>query len=123
MNSADTAAAKPAPGVGAISPGGDRETQNVGGQPCGWLIPSTDGKPMNEPPHPIIAHTKVRHVGDQVALVIADSIKAAKDAAELIEVDYDVLPAVVDTAHAADPSQAAVNDEVPDNVSYNLGHG
>jgi carbon-monoxide dehydrogenase large subunit len=87
------------------------------------LIHSTDGKPMNEPPHPIIAHTKVRHVGDQVALVIADSIKAAKDAAELIEVDYDVLPAVVDTAHAADAGQPAVHDEVPDNVCYNWGHG
>ena len=43
--------------------------ENVGGVPCGWLIHSTDGKPMNEPPHPVIAHDKVRHVGDQVALV------------------------------------------------------
>ncbi|MGE8331271.1 MAG: xanthine dehydrogenase family protein molybdopterin-binding subunit, partial [Paraburkholderia nemoris] len=123
INSIDTTAAKQSPGVVAIFTGADMAADNVGGLPCGWLIHSTDGKPMNEPPHPIIAHTKARHVGDQVALVIADSIKAAKDAAELIEVDYDVLPAVVDTAHASDPGQAAVHDEVPDNVCYNWGHG
>ncbi|MGY6252440.1 xanthine dehydrogenase family protein molybdopterin-binding subunit [Paraburkholderia caledonica] len=123
INSIDTTAAKQSPGVVAIFTGADMAAENVGGLPCGWLIHSTDGKPMNEPPHPIIAHTKVRHVGDQVALVIADSIKAAKDAAELIEVDYDVLPAVVDTAHAADAGQPAVHDEVPDNVCYNWGHG
>lgn len=123
INSIDVTAAKQSPGVIAIFTGADMAADNVGGLPCGWLIHSTDGKPMNEPPHPIIAHTKARHVGDQVALVIADSIKAAKDAAELIEVDYDVLPAVVDTAHAADPGQPAVHDEVPDNVCYNWGHG
>ncbi len=67
---------------------------------------------------------KVRHVGDQVALVIAESIKAAKDAAELIEVDYDVLPAVVDTARAQpNPASRLVHDDVPDNVCYNWGHG
>ena len=60
---------------------------------------------MNEPPHPVIAHTKVRHVGDQVALIVAESVKEAKDALELIEVDYDVLPACVDTATAADPEE------------------
>src|SRR5580698_3429277 len=123
IKSIDTAAAKQSPGVVAVFTGADMAADNVGGLPCGWLIHSVDGKPMNEPPHPVMAHTKARHVGDQVALVIADSIKAAKDAAELIEVDYDVLPAVVDTAHAADPGQAAVHDEVPDNVCYNWGHG
>src|SRR5476649_1032204 len=116
-------AAKEAPGVVAIFTGADMAGESVGGLPCGWLIHNIDGEPMNEPPHPVIAHTKVRHVGDQVALVIADSIKAAKDAAELIEVDYDVLPAVVDTAHAADAGQPAVHDEVPDNVCYTWGHG
>ena len=119
----DTAAAKASPGVIAVFTGADLAGENVGGLPCGWLIHSTDGKPMHEPPHPVIAHTKVRHVGDQVALVIADSVKAAKDAAELIDVVYDELPAVIDTAHAADPGQAAVHDEVPDNMCYTWGHG
>ena len=86
---------------------GSSRRENVGGLPCGWLIHSTDGKPMHEPPHPVIAHDKVRHVGDQVALVVAESVKEAKDALELIEVDYDVLPAAVDTASASDAGPAA----------------
>ncbi|MEM5364893.1 xanthine dehydrogenase family protein molybdopterin-binding subunit [Paraburkholderia azotifigens] len=123
IKSIDTSAAKQSPGIVAIFTGADLAAENVGGLPCGWLIHSVDGKPMHEPPHPVIAHTKVRHVGDQVALVIADSVKAAKDAAELIEVDYDELPAVIDTAHAADAGQPAVHDEVPDNTCYTWGHG
>ena len=57
----------------------------VNGLPCGWLITGTDGKPMNEPPHPVLAQGKVRHVGDPVALVVAESAHQAKDAAEAIE--------------------------------------
>lgn len=123
IRSIDTAAAKAAPGVIAVFTGADLASDNVGGLPCGWLIHSTDGKPMNEPPHPVIAHEKACHVGDQVALVIAESIKEAKDALELIDVDYDVLPAVVDTAHAADAGQPLVHDGVADNICYNWGHG
>ncbi len=123
IRSIDTTAAKAAPGVVAIFTGADLAADNVGGLPCGWLIHSIDGSPMNEPAHPVIAHEKVRHVGDQVALVIAESLKAAKDAAELIEVDYEELPAAVDTAHAADAGQAAVHDGVPDNTCYTWGHG
>ena len=63
----DTAKAKAAPGVVAIFTGED--LTGVNGLPCGWLITGTDGKPMNEPPHPVLAQGKVRHVGDQVALV------------------------------------------------------
>jgi carbon-monoxide dehydrogenase large subunit len=123
LNRIDTDAAKAAPGVVAVFTGADLAADNVGGLPCGWLIHSIDGSPMREPPHPVVARDKVRHVGDQVALVIAESPKQAKDAAELIEVEYDILPAVVDTAHAADPGQAAVHDDVPDNVCYTWGHG
>ena len=94
IRSIDITAAKAAPGVVAIFTGADMAGESVGGLPCGWLIHNIDGKPMNEPPHPVIAHTKVRHVGDQVALIVAESVKEAKDAIELIEVDYDVLPAV-----------------------------
>ena len=63
----------------------------VNGLPCGWLITGTDGKPMNEPPHPVLAQGKVRYVGDAVAMSSPRSIDQAKDAAEQIEVDYDVL--------------------------------
>ncbi|WP_027793265.1 xanthine dehydrogenase family protein molybdopterin-binding subunit [Paraburkholderia acidipaludis] len=119
----DTSAAKAAPGVVAVFTGADLAAENVGGLPCGWLIHSIDGTPMHEPPHPVIAHEKARHVGDQVALVIAESVKAAKDAAERVEVDYEELPAVVDTAHAADAGQALVHDGVPNNTCYTWGHG
>jgi len=123
IKSIDIDAAKQSPGVVAIFTGADLAAESVGGLPCGWLIHSVDGTPMNEPPHPVIAHTKVRHVGDQVALVIADSVKAAKDAAELIEVDYDELPAIIDTTRAAESGAPAVHDEVPDNTCYTWGHG
>ncbi len=115
--------AKRSPGVIAVFTGADLAAENVGGLPCGWLIHSIDGTPMHEPPHPVLAHDRVRHVGDPVALVIADSAKEAKDAVELIEVEYDILPAVTDTAHAADPGQALVHDDVPGNVCYTWGHG
>lgn len=116
-------AALKSPGVIGIFTGKDMAGENVGGLPCGWLIHSTDGSPMHEPPHPVIAHDKVLHVGDQVALVVAESVKEAKDALELIEVDYDELPATVDTASASDAGQPLVHDSVPDNVCYNWGHG
>ncbi|MFX1735625.1 xanthine dehydrogenase family protein molybdopterin-binding subunit [Paraburkholderia sp. A1RI_3L] len=123
IQSVNTDAAKSMPGVIAVFTGADLAAENVGGLPCGWLIHSIDGSPMHEPPHPVIAHTKALHVGDQVALVIAESVKEAKDAAETIEVEYDMLPAVIDTAHAADPGQPLVHDDVPDNTCYTWGHG
>jgi carbon-monoxide dehydrogenase large subunit len=75
INSIDTAAAETAPGVVAIFTGDDMQ---VGGLPCGWQIHSEDGSPMHEPPHPSLAQGKVRHVGDQVAVVIADTLEQAK---------------------------------------------
>jgi carbon-monoxide dehydrogenase large subunit len=120
--SIDTQGALAAPGVVAIFTGADLAEAKVGGLPCGWLIHSKDGSPMKEPPHPVLAHDKVRHVGDQVALVVAETLAQARDALELIEVEYEVLPAVVDTA-SADRAPAAVHDEVPDNICYDWGHG
>ncbi|QBQ96116.1 xanthine dehydrogenase family protein molybdopterin-binding subunit [Paraburkholderia pallida] len=123
IKSIDINAAKAAPGVVAVFTGADLAAENVGGLPCGWLIHSIDGTAMHEPPHPVIAHEKALHVGDQVALVIAESLKEAKDAAELVEVDYEELPATVDTAQAAAAGQALVHDGVPNNTCYTWGHG
>ncbi len=89
----------------------------VGGLPCGWLIHSIDGTPMKEPPHPALAHGKARHVGDQVALVIAESLQQARDAAEKVDVDYEELPAVVSPADAA-AATTLVHDDVPANTCY-----
>ena len=118
----DTSKAAKAAGVVAIFTGADLAEAKVGGLPCGWLIHSKDGSPMKEPPHPVLAQGKVRHVGDQVALVVAETLLQAKDAAELIEVDYEELPAVIDVTRATTQG-VAVHDEVPDNVCYDWGHG
>jgi carbon-monoxide dehydrogenase large subunit len=86
--------------VGVLT-GADVAAAGINGLPCGWLITSTNGEPMKEPPHPILALDTVRYVGDQVAMVVAETLQQARDAAELVEVDYDVLPAVVNVADAA----------------------
>jgi carbon-monoxide dehydrogenase large subunit len=73
---------------------------------------------MKEPPHPCLAPDKVRHVGDQVAVVIADTQEQARDAAELVEVDYEVLPAVVDAVKARAKGAPVLHDIAPDNTCY-----
>jgi carbon-monoxide dehydrogenase large subunit len=115
-------ACRAAPGFVALFTGADLAEAKVGGLPCGWLIHSKDGTPMKEPPHPVLAQGKVRHVGDAVALVVAETVLEAKDAAERLEVDYEVLPAAIDTATAAQ-SSSLVHDDVPGNVCYDWGHG
>ncbi len=107
-----------APGVIAVFTGDDLAAAKVGGLPCGWLITDVNGQPMKEPPHPCLAQGKVRYVGDQVAVVIAESRSQAKDAAELIEVDYQVLPAVVDVVAALAKGAPAIHDAAPDNRCY-----
>ena len=102
INRIDTGKAKAAPGVIAVYTGNDLP-DSVGGLPCGWLITGVNGQPMKEPKHPLLAQGKVRYVGDQVAVVIAETLNQAKDAAELIAADYDVLPAVVNAADARKP--------------------
>jgi carbon-monoxide dehydrogenase large subunit len=115
-------AAKKAPGVVQIFTGADLAEAKVGGLPCGWLIHSKDGTPMKEPAHPVLAQGKVRHVGDQIALVVAETLTQAKDACELIEVDYEELPAVIDIAKA-EGHAGSVHDDVANNVCYDWGHG
>src|SRR6201997_3040494 len=96
----DTAAAQRSPGVVAVCTGKDMAADGVGGLPCGWQIHSKDGSPMAEPPHPVLASGHVRHVGDPVAVVIAETLAGARDAAEQINVAYVVAPAAVDVAAA-----------------------
>jgi hypothetical protein len=74
--------------------------------------------PMKEPKHPILAHGKVRYVGEQIALVVAESAVQARDAGEMIEVDYEALPAVVDVRQAVQSGAPTVHDEAADNVCY-----
>jgi carbon-monoxide dehydrogenase large subunit len=124
INHLDTGAAKSAPGVVAVFTGPDMAADEIGGLPCGWLVNSKDGSPMKEPPHPVIAVDRVRHVGDPVAVVIADSLGQARDAAERIAIDYAVEPAVVDAAAALKPGAPQVWPETaPGNLCYDWGLG
>jgi aerobic carbon-monoxide dehydrogenase large subunit len=113
-----TAAAKASPGVVAVFTGADMAAENIGGLPCGWQIHSKDGSPMAEPPHPVLAVGKVRHVGDPVAVVIAATRQQAKDAAEKLEIDYEDLPSVAGLRDALAPGAPLVHDEVPGNMCY-----
>ncbi|MBS0594638.1 MAG: xanthine dehydrogenase family protein molybdopterin-binding subunit [Proteobacteria bacterium] len=115
-------AARAMPGVVGIVTGADIAEAKVGGLPCGWLIHSKDGTPMKEPAHPVLAHGKVRYVGDALALVVAETYLQARDAAEAVEVDYEELVPVIDITQAAGAA-SSVHDDVPDNVCYTWGHG
>jgi carbon-monoxide dehydrogenase large subunit len=116
--SIDTAAAKAAPGVAAVFTGADIEADALGGIPCGWQIHNKDGTPMAEPMHPVIASGKVRHVGDPIAVVIADTRQHAKDAAELLVIELEDLPAVAEVRDAVAPGAALVHDDAPGNICY-----
>ncbi len=120
ITSVDTAAAAAMPGVTRIFTGQDI-VGKMNGLPCGWLITSTDGSPMKEPPHPVLALDRVRYVGDHVAMVVADTLEQARNAAEAVQVEYDVLPAVVDVRDAA--KGTALHDMAPDNQCYKWAIG
>ena len=122
IKSINTDKASKAEGVVQIFTGADLAEAKVGGLPCGWLIHSKDGSPMKEPPHPVLAQGKVRHVGDQLAMVVAETVLQAKDAAELIEVEYEELTPVIDITKA-DSIASSVHDDVTNNVCYDWGHG
>ncbi|MBM3949194.1 MAG: xanthine dehydrogenase family protein molybdopterin-binding subunit [SAR202 cluster bacterium] len=105
-------AAKKMPGVVAVYTGADLKDK-LGSVPCGWVVPDT-----KEVPHPPIAYEKVRTVGDPVAAVVATTREAAADAAAAVDVDYEVLPAVVDMEKAIKPGAAQLHDGAPNNVAF-----
>ncbi len=114
----DTAAAKAAPGVVAVYTGEDLQATGMGGVPCGWGIKNKDGSPMAEPMHPVLAVGKVRHVGDPIAVVIAETRQQAKDAAELLDIELEALPAIATVTDAIAPGAVLVHDDAPGNVCY-----
>ncbi|MDN5873048.1 MAG: xanthine dehydrogenase family protein molybdopterin-binding subunit, partial [Sinobacteraceae bacterium] len=111
----DTSAAEKMPGVAAVFTGKDIDEKS-GSLPCGWQINNPDGSPMKEPRRPFLAIGKVRYVGEAVAMVVADTIEQARNAAEAVEVGYDMLDAVVDMRKAKDGP--ALHEEAPDNLCY-----
>jgi carbon-monoxide dehydrogenase large subunit len=114
----DTTATRSAPGVLTVLTGEDLALDGIGTIPCLSAVTNRDGSASALPPHPAIARERVRHVGDTVAMVVAESAAAARDAAELITVSYDPLPAVVETADALDAGQPRVWDEAPGNLCF-----
>ena len=115
INGIDTGPAASAPGVIGVFTSKDLEA--AGGVPCGWQVTDKNGEPMKEPKHPILAEGKVRHVGDPIAVVIAESLNQARDAAEQIDLDIEELPAVVDM-RAALSGGTLVHDDVPNNRCF-----
>ncbi len=106
------------PGVVAVLTGADLAADKLGNLICGWMIHSKDGSAMKMAPHPALAQTKACHVGDPVAVVIAETLAQAKDAAEKVQVDYEVLPAVADPAQAQSAGAAQIHEVAPKNTIY-----
>ena len=104
--------------MAAVYTGQDMATDGVGGLPCGWQVHSKDGTPMAEPPHPPLAVEWVRHVGDPYAVVIAETLALAREAADKIAIDWVEEPAVVDLASAVEPGAPQVFSDVPGNLCY-----
>jgi carbon-monoxide dehydrogenase large subunit len=119
LNSVDTAAAADMPGVVQIFTGADFEA--VGSIPCGWQVTDKHGEVMQEPRHPVLAHGKVRHVGEPIAAVVADTLEQARDAAEAIVVDISELPAVVNMKDAVKDGAPKVHDDLTSNLCYDWG--
>ena len=119
----DTSAAKSLPGVLGIYTGADLEADGIGGIPCAIPLKNSDGSKRADVPHPVLAVGAVRHVGDPVAFIVAETHQAARDAAEAIEVEYDTLPSVTDLGAAMDAGQPLVWPEVANNVCFDWDTG
>ena len=114
----DAQAALKAPGVVAVLTAADLAADGVGNLPTDRARKRRDGTPAFPTPRPALARDRVRHVGDPLALVIAETHAQAVDAVELLAIDYEPLPAVGPTADALRPGAPAVWDEVPDNIAF-----
>tara|TARA_R110000765_G_scaffold10984_3_gene34020 strand:- start:112654 stop:115014 length:2361 start_codon:yes stop_codon:yes gene_type:complete len=119
INNIDTSAAEGMPGVVKVFTAAD--FAGVGGMPCGWQVTDKHGEVMQEPGHPILATGKVRHVGEPIAAVVAETLAQARDAAEAIDVDITELPAVIDMKDALKADAPKVHDDLKNNLCYDWG--
>jgi carbon-monoxide dehydrogenase large subunit len=119
----DAAAALKAPGVIGVLTGADHAEDKVGGLICGWMIHSKDGSPMKAAPYAALAHDAARYVGNPVAVVVAETKNQARDAAELVEIEYEELHSVVDPARAQAPDAPQIHAEAPGNTIYQWALG
>ena len=116
INNVDTSAAQAIDGVIRIFTGDELTADGIGDLPCGWVVNSKDGTPMVSPPHPPIASDVVNYVGEPYAFVVAETLQAARDGAEAVVTDFDVLEPVVDTATASSSTQ--IHENAPNNQAY-----
>ena len=114
----DKSAAEAAPGVVAVYDGKQLASDKVGNLICGWAVKSKDGSPMKMGAWSALATETVRYVGDAVAVVIADSQRRARDAADLVEVDYEELPVLTDVTKALEPGAPQIHPEAPGNLIF-----
>ncbi len=121
IKSIDVGAAKAMPGVVGVLTGKELASDKIGNLICGWMITSKDGSQMKMAPHPALAADTVNHVGEAVAVVVAETYAQARDAAEKVKVDYEVLPAVVDPAKAKSGPQ--IHEVAPKNTIYEWALG
>ncbi len=119
----DTAAARQVPGVLAVYTAGDLKADSIGTLPCLVPLKNRDGSASVMPPHPALADGAVHHVGDPVAFIVAETVQAARDAAEAIMVDYDMLSSITDLAVATEPGQPLVWENAPRNVCFDWEAG
>jgi carbon-monoxide dehydrogenase large subunit len=119
LTNVDISAAEGMPGVVQIFTGAD--FAEVGSIPCGWQVTDKHGEVMQEPRHPVLADGKVRHVGEPIAAVVADTLEQARDAAEAIIVDIDELPAVINMKDAVKEGATKVHDDLTSNMCYDWG--
>ncbi len=121
--SIDTTDARAMPGVAAIYTSADLDADEIGELPCQALIKNKDGSDIHNPGHPVLARGSVRHAGDPVAFIVADTIEAARDAAEAIAVEYDMLPSITDLGAALDADAVQVWPQVPGNKVFDWDIG
>jgi carbon-monoxide dehydrogenase large subunit len=114
----DTSEASKMPGVIGVFTGKDLEADKVGGLPCGWLVTGKNKTPMVEPVHPVLCTDAVRHVGDAVAMVVAETKDQAKAAAQKLVIDYDARPVVASIEAATAAGAPLVWEQAPGNVCY-----
>ena len=119
----DKTKAEAAAGILAVLTGADVSAQGFGNIPCLVGVKNKDGTPPLETPRPILAIDRVRHVGEPVAFIVAESVDAAKDAAELIEVDYQPLAAITDARAATEDGAPRLYEHVPNNVTLDWETG
>ena len=114
----DTTEAASMPGVVAIFTGKDVEADKIGTLPCGWQVTGKNKVPQIEPPHPILVTDTIRHVGDSILMILAETKDQAKAAAQKIVLDYDMLPVVASLKAAVAEGAPQVWEQAPGNVCF-----